>query len=160
MEPGRRSKWAKRRLCNKNHRMTSHKQFLTGTKMVRQEQRHSYRVPGVHVHATKPHGRSPDVCRWTRVTTSVRLRDVLSWEGGGRREDRSEGKEEMSVWSGQRAPTLGRRGVRRGGEGVFTEEAPSGWRSPPLPRLSAQTRTAPAEGKKVGHSRGRGEKRI
>lgn len=32
-----------------------------------------------------------------------------------------------------------------GGCGAFTEEALSGWRSPPLPRLSAQTQTAPEE---------------
>lgn len=31
------------------------------------------------------------------------------------------------------------------GSGAFTEEALSGWRSPPLPRLSAQTQTAPEE---------------
>ncbi len=32
-----------------------------------------------------------------------------------------------------------------GGCDAFTEEALSGWRSPPLPRLSAQTQTAPEE---------------
>lgn len=35
---------------------------------------------------------------------------------------------------------------RGGGCDAFTEEALSGWHSPPLPRLSAQTRTAPEEG--------------
>ena len=42
-----------------------------------------------------------------------------------------------------------RRRWREKGEGegydAFTEEALSGWRSPPLPRLSAQTQTAPEE---------------
>lgn len=32
-----------------------------------------------------------------------------------------------------------------GGDDAFTEEALSGWHSPPLPRLSGQTQTAPEE---------------
>lgn len=64
-----------------------------------------------------------------------------------KRENQSEameGQREMSVLSGQKKPVLSER--EEGGEGVcdaFTEEALSGWRSPPLPRLSAQTQTAP-----------------
>lgn len=69
----------------------------------------------------------------------------------------SEEKGETSVSSGQREPMLGRRGGWRGG-GAFTEEVPSGWRSPPLPRLSTQTRIAPEEEKKEGNSRGREKK--
>lgn len=36
----------------------------------------------------------------------------------------------------------------KGGHGAFTEGALSGWRSPPLPRLSGQTQTAPEERKR------------
>lgn len=51
----------------------------------------------------------------------------------------------MSVLSGQRK--TGAQRVRRRCRGcdAFTEEVLSGWRSPPLPRLSAQTQTAPEE---------------
>lgn len=64
-----------------------------------------------------------------------------------RREKQSEEKEgqrEMSVLSGLRKPVLSER-EEGGGCDAFTEEALSGWRSPPLPRLSAQTQTAPEE---------------
>lgn len=95
--------------------MTSHKQLLTGTKMVRQEQRHSYGVPGVHVHATKPHGRSPDVCPWTRVTTFVRLPDVLR-RGGGRQKrgpKRGDGRNVRLEWA-EGADARQARGTVRG----------------------------------------------
>lgn len=51
----------------------------------------------------------------------------------------------MSVLSGQRK--TGAQRVRRRCRGcdAFTEEVLSGWRSPPLPRLSARTQTAPEE---------------
>lgn len=66
-------------------------------------------------------------------TTFIHLGDRQRRGGGGggdRRENPNEEEGETPVWS-------------------VTEEAPSGWRSPPLPRLSAQTQTAPEEGKKV-----------
>lgn len=94
-------------------------------------------------------------------TTFIRLRDRRRRGGGGggdRQEDRSEDEGEVAVWSWQREPMLRRRGGGRWG--AFTEEAPSGWRSPPLQRLSAQTRTAPVEGKKGGKQQGKRKKMI
>lgn len=59
----------------------------------------------------------------------------------------------MSVLSGQRKPVLSER--EEGGRcDAFTEEALSGWRSPPLPRLSAQTQTAPEEEEEVERMQG------
>lgn len=50
----------------------------------------------------------------------------------------------MSVLSGQKKTVLSER-EEGGGCDAFTEEALSGWRSPPLPRLSVQTQTVPEE---------------
>lgn len=47
-----------------------------------------------------------------------------------------------------------------GGCGAFTEEALSGWRSPPLPRLSAQTQTAPEEVEKMCGKNGKEERKF
>lgn len=50
----------------------------------------------------------------------------------------------MSVLSGQRNRCSASE-EKVWGCDAFTEEALSGWRSPPLPQLSAQTQTAPEE---------------
>ena len=72
--------------------------------------------------------------------------------------EEKEGQREMSVLSGQRKPVLSERGEEEGGGcGAFTEEALSGWRSPPLPRLSAQTQTAPEEEEEVEEAQMQGE---
>lgn len=86
-------------------------------------------------------------------TTLIRLRDRRKRGGGDERGKRSVEEGERPGRSWPREPVRRRRGGRRWG--AFTEEAPSRWRSPPRPRLSAQTQTAPGEGKKGGNSRGR-----
>lgn len=78
--------------------------------------------------------------------------DVYRTDAGEEKEEEEE--EETGRRTGARRNRrcgAGRRSRWRG----FTEEEPSGWRSPPLPRLSAQTQTAP-EGKKGGKQQGKG----
>lgn len=87
----------------------------------------------------------------------------MGWGGGGgggrNRARRGRAERDVSLeWAEE--PVLSEReegeegGGGSGGSGggvgggcdAFTEEVLSGWRSPPLPRLSAQTQTAPLSG--------------
>lgn len=73
-----------------------------------------------------------------------------------RETERGEGRAERDVsreWAEETGAQRARRRWGGGGCDAFTEEALSGWRSPPLPRLSAQTQTAPEVEKMQGKKR-------
>lgn len=70
--------------------------------------------------------------------------------------ERGEGEAERDV-SLEWAEETGAQRARRRRYDAFTEEALSGWHSPPLPRLSVQTQTGPEEEKEEERIQGEKE---
>lgn len=104
------------------------------------------------------------LARHSKVYSIYRGEEEAEREKRGRQRRDGEAEGDVSLeWAEENGAQRARRRWWwwRGGCDAFTEGALSGWRSPPLPRLSAQTQTAPEEEEEEeGGKAGRGGREV